>query len=170
MKALNTFSALFSFDNFLNFWYDNTFVFVWHLLSNYKLSSLKLKIFISQLTGKLCNLFLFSIIFNIQCIYRKIRYDEKFWKVFVFWVNRQDLHRTVLQRHTSKAPSADNQTQTMKQTTFSTKLTNQVRSRVFHQLIEVVCDSFRTNKVWDSFSIWNDYSDLKDNFQMTTAY
>jgi len=65
------------------------FIFIWQLLSNYRLT--KLKRFVSKITGKLHN-WLFLSIFNVPYMCHTIRYDEKSWKVFKFWV---ELNKTL---------------------------------------------------------------------------
>ena len=51
------------------------FGFIWQLLSNHKVISLKR--FVSSFTTKLCNQLYFLTIFNTPCMYRKIRCDVR---------------------------------------------------------------------------------------------
>jgi hypothetical protein len=57
---------------FFGFWHCNIFVFIWQILSNHRVT--RLKKFVSRFTDKL---FLFSLIFNVLCMCRKIWCDVK---------------------------------------------------------------------------------------------
>ena len=76
------------------FCYCSTFVFIWQILFNHGV--IRLKRFISQISDKLCNYFLFLSLFNASCMRPKIRCDvtenlKKFYELNKVWIFRLTL-------------------------------------------------------------------------------
>jgi len=69
--------------------YCSIFVCIWQILSNHGVT--RIIRFVSQITDKLCNQFLFLFIFNAPCMGCKIRCDGESWKFLALFGTKQGL-------------------------------------------------------------------------------